>query len=124
MLELDAASRYHHEVTRAFSKAAVICSSEMPAAALERVLGWSRRERTSMALLVDDETAPAIPESVLDAFDWIVTTGEAAWHQLAPRHSKRMFLARTATAVAYPLLALTSTYCYAHRQEGLSRSVV
>ncbi len=122
MTDVDDTSRYHHEVTRAFSKAAVIFSANLPVAVLERALVWSRREHTLTVLLVDDDSGPAVPDAVLNAFDCIVATGEIARRSMALNHSKKLFVAGTPDSVAYPLLALINRTCYNRRRRGAVQS--
>jgi hypothetical protein len=118
MEELTETIRYHYEVTRAFPKSAMVFSAAIPAPELQRVLGWSQAERGSVLVLLTDGARPlALPDSILDAFDWIVATGGAAWQQIGERQDRKTLLASTVASLAYPLLAAVNTRSYAQHHE-------
>ena len=108
---LSEASRYHYQITRAFSKSAIVFSGATPPRELEQFLEWSQGEEGAVRILIAD----GLPDVTLDALDWIVATGDAAWQQIAERYERTALRAGEASSLAWPLLAVVNARCYARR---------
>jgi hypothetical protein len=112
---LTETTRYHYEVTRAFRKSAMVFSGAAPAAEFERYLEWSQVEDgVALILLTEDGSPAALPDSILDRFDWIVVTGDG---QPGERHDPKTLWASSVASLAYPLLAAVNARCYARQNE-------
>lgn len=107
--QLTAATRYHHQITRAFPKSLILS-----AAPLE---GQVDGRASTLALLVDD--ARSFSPGAASAFDWIVATGDNAWRAVREEFAHQGFLASAARQCAFPLLAVTNAQAWRRREPQL-----
>jgi hypothetical protein len=98
---------YRYTVTRAHPKRLAVFAGAA-AALLHTAASVRQDSETTTVVLIDDAEQRSHADRAFGPSDWVVATSAHAWEWIRGRNASRELRASSASALAYPLLALAN----------------